>query len=354
LTSEQRDRTNQNAVLVVCGGNTCRSPLGAAMLRRFLADEGLPHIDVCSAGVAAPTGSYASQQARQVARELGLDLAGHLSQNVESIDWGRVPLVLTMTRAQAQTVRDVLDRAWRHRQAAPPMVMTLVEAARLGVEEEGDVQDPFGGSIQEYRRTADRIALLLQCAMPAIVNALTREDPSVGFENGAQDVRGGAGMTDTVFHNVAVGCDHGGYPLKVHVLSQLEEMGLPYIDVGTDSDESVDYPDFAARVAHLVATGRAGAGVLMCGSGIGMAIAANKVRGVRAAVCHDPYSARATRKDNDANILTMGARVTGPGLAREVVQVFLTTAFEAGGRHERRVNKITQLEDAGLLEEERR
>ena len=138
---------------------------------------------------------------------------------------------------------------------------------------------------------------------------------------------------------MALGADHGGFRLKEDVAALLREMGVTYQDFGTYSTESVDYPDYARAVAEQVAAGRFELGIICCGTGIGVAIAANKVPGVRAALCHDAYSARMAREHNDANVLTMGGRVIGPGLAGEIVRVFLGAQF-AGGRHARRLAKI--------------
>jgi ribose 5-phosphate isomerase B len=143
---------------------------------------------------------------------------------------------------------------------------------------------------------------------------------------------------------VAVGADHAGFALKEDLKGYLKEQGYEVLDVGTDALESVDYPDFAAAVAEAVAAGEVPWGLLICGTGIGMAIAANKVAGVRAACCGDPFSARMARAHNDANVLTMGGRVVGVGLAREILQAWLASAFE-GGRHARRTAKVRALEE---------
>lgn len=142
---------------------------------------------------------------------------------------------------------------------------------------------------------------------------------------------------------IAVGADHAGYRLKDLLLEQLTALGHAYEDFGTESASSVDYPDFAGRVARAVADGAADFGLLVCGTGTGMAIAANKVDGVRAAACTDAYSARMARAHNDANVLALGERIIGPGVAEDVVRVFFGTDFE-GGRHARRVDKIGALE----------
>ena len=142
---------------------------------------------------------------------------------------------------------------------------------------------------------------------------------------------------------VAVGSDHGGFALKKAVEDYLEKKGVRFVDYGCDGEASCDYPVFAKKVADAVASGECDTGLLFCGTGIGMSMAANKVRGIRAACCSDYFSAKYTRLHNDANILCLGARVVGAGLACELVDVFLSTPFE-GGRHSRRVSMITDLE----------
>jgi ribose 5-phosphate isomerase B len=142
---------------------------------------------------------------------------------------------------------------------------------------------------------------------------------------------------------LAIGADHGGVRLKEVVVRALEDRGIPFVDVGTNDHASVDYPDFAAKVASGVASGDYDRGILICGTGIGMSIAANKFFGVRAALCHDTYTARMARLHNDANILVLGERVTGPGVAEEIVEVWVDTPFE-GGRHTARVEKIHRQE----------
>ncbi|MEW6770914.1 MAG: ribose 5-phosphate isomerase B [Bacillota bacterium] len=142
---------------------------------------------------------------------------------------------------------------------------------------------------------------------------------------------------------VAVGSDHGGFRLKQEIIRVLEEEGVEFRDFGTFSLESCDYPEIALMVAEAVAGEEYHRGILICGTGIGVAIAANKVPGVRAALCHDTFSARMAREHNDTNILTLGERVIGPGLAAEIVRVWLKAEF-AGGRHEQRVKKIAAIE----------
>jgi len=142
---------------------------------------------------------------------------------------------------------------------------------------------------------------------------------------------------------LAIGSDHAGLVLKRELRRALDERQLVVEDFGTHTDDSVDYPDFAALVAQAVSRGDCALGVLVCGTGIGMSIAANKVRGVRAAVCTTEFEARMARAHNDANVLCLGSRVVGAGLATQIVEAFLDQRFE-GGRHERRVQKIRDAE----------
>ena len=142
---------------------------------------------------------------------------------------------------------------------------------------------------------------------------------------------------------VVIGSDHAGYPLKNAIRDTLTAEGYTVLDVGTDSPESCDYPVYAARVADAIVDGQAPIGILCCGTGIGMSMAANKIKGIRAACCSDIFSAKYTRIHNDANILCLGARVIGEGLAKELVHAFLENEF-AGGKHARRVAMITELE----------
>lgn len=139
---------------------------------------------------------------------------------------------------------------------------------------------------------------------------------------------------------IAIASDHGGFEFKKLILQHLEDRGIAYKDFGTDSPESCDYPDFAIPVAQAVAAGKYECGILICGTGIGMSIAANKVHGIRAAVCGDSFSARATREHNDANILCMGARVITEAKALEITDIFLDTPFSNDERHIRRISKI--------------
>jgi ribose 5-phosphate isomerase B len=142
---------------------------------------------------------------------------------------------------------------------------------------------------------------------------------------------------------IAIGNDHAGLGLKKEIAAFLEERRVPYRDFGTNSAESVDYPAYAIQVAQALLRGECEKGILICGTGIGISITANRLPGIRAALCHDVFSAKASRRHNDANILAMGGRVVGAGLAAEIVQAFLETEFSGEERH---LNRIRQMEDA--------
>jgi ribose 5-phosphate isomerase B len=143
---------------------------------------------------------------------------------------------------------------------------------------------------------------------------------------------------------IAIGCDHAGVELKKEILALLNNLQIQYVDYGTDSPESVDYPDFGEKVSEAVSSGKIAKGILICGTGIGMSIVANKFSRVRASLCNDLFTARMSRLHNDANILVIGGRVVGKDLAQEIVKTWVSTPFE-GDRHCRRLDKITKIEE---------
>ena len=141
---------------------------------------------------------------------------------------------------------------------------------------------------------------------------------------------------------IGIGSDHGGYELKESIKEYLNQLGVEFVDYGTNSLESVDYPDFGKKVADAVLEKQVDRGILICGTGIGISITANRIQGISCALCTDTFSARMSREHNNANILALGGRVVGTGLALDIVKIFLDTEFE-GGRHERRINKIDEI-----------
>jgi ribose 5-phosphate isomerase B len=162
-------------------------------------------------------------------------------------------------------------------------------------------------------------------------------------DNAAEPTRRQRSVGTLAFVRIAIGGDHAGYPLKQHLVAVLQGWGHAVTDLGTDSTEPVDYPPYCAAVARTVVTGAADVGVVLGGSGQGEQISANKVRGARAALCNDLYTARLARQHNNANVLSIGARIVAPELAEEIARIFLDTGFD-GGRHQRRIDEISRLE----------
>ncbi|MFP4200538.1 MAG: L-threonylcarbamoyladenylate synthase [Clostridia bacterium] len=322
LSFERRDLGRRRTVVFVCSGNTCRSPLAASVLRSTLENLGLLTL---SAGTAATWGLPASGGALTAAEESGYDLHGHRSRGLVDVPWEDVALVVGMTRRHA---RDVGDHLRRLGLDDPPPIVTMDDLVGIG-----DVPDPFLGPPEEYQEILDTF----EGKRAAITVAIAR------LLDGGKSILNGSDRKPTVFDTVSVACDHGGVMLKSTIKDTLWELGIEVEDLGTDSEESVDYPDFAVAGARAVAEGHADASILICGTGIGMAMTADKIPGIRAANCSEEYSATMARAHNDANVLTLGARVIGPGLAKRLVQAFCTTPFE-GGRHARRVDKISRLD----------
>jgi RpiB/LacA/LacB family sugar-phosphate isomerase len=146
---------------------------------------------------------------------------------------------------------------------------------------------------------------------------------------------------------IAIASDHAGFKLKQDLVKYLGELGHTVVDLGTNSEDPVDYPDYAAAIGHAVLEGVAERGVLVCGSGVGASVAANKLKGIRAGLCHDTYSAHQGVEHDDMNVLVLGARVIGPALARELAAAFVHATFSAEARHVRRLNKVKALEKQG-------
>lgn len=299
-----------NRVLLVCSGNTCRSPMAATLLPELWrkASPGWD-LQVSSAGTSTMPGLPASEHAAAAMRNRKLSLSAHRSRSINEQVLSDVDLVLTMTARHKEFILALYP-------GMTGRVYTLGEYAGLA----GDVPDPFGGTLAEYEETARRLERLLD----AVVARIKREGRSSGMK-------------------VAIGSDHGGLDLKEAVIATLKALNLAYEDLGTYDRNSCDYPDFAEKVGNAVAGGEFQQGILICGTGIGMSIAANKIPGVRAALCNEIFSAKMARAHNNANVLCLGARVVGPGVAQEIVTAYFTSGFE-GGRHARRVEKLGELD----------
>jgi ribose 5-phosphate isomerase B len=262
-----------------------------------------------SAGVFAPEGFPPSDEAIKVLKkDYGIDISSHRSKSLRERDLEEADLILTMSSSHKRTLTSQYP-------AYASKIYTIKEFVGL----EGDVEDPYGMPIEVYRETAKELSDLID----KVIEKLSKER--------------------MVNKMIALGSDHAGYALKEVIKKYLEEKGIPYKDFGTFSEESVDYPDYALKVAEAVASGECTEGILVCGTGIGMSITANKVPGIRAAHVEDVFSARAAKEHNNANILCMGGRVTGPGLAVMMVEEWMNATFQ-GGRHQKRIDKISEIE----------
>jgi ribose 5-phosphate isomerase B len=236
-----------------------------------------------------------------------------------------------------QMVRRVVYRTLGLPQSSRPVVVRplLTEADVHAVPVGGQLAVPQGALVTPLAR---QVALERRVSLVEAAKAGTAPAPSV-----AGAARTASSPAPAGKRIVAIGTDHGGYDLKEMLKGYLGELGYEVVDCGTDSTQSVDYPDFAFAVAQLVAQGRAWRGVIVDGAGIGSCMAANKVPGVRAAMCYDQATAFNSREHNDANVLTLGAGLIGPNLARQITKTWLETPF-GGGRHARRVDKIMDIE----------
>lgn len=305
-------------MLFVCTGNTCRSPMAAVLAQDYV-ERRQADLRILSAGISAFPNAPASPQAREIMLELGLDLSAHRAHFLTEELWQTADLILTMTQGQKKYIEELFSQAQSEKQDKK---VYLLKEYVLGAEKKEeanlDILDPFGQSPAIYRACATELSHYV----PQAVERFWREVFALP---------------------IALGADHGGFKLKEEIKNWLEEKNYKYQDYGTFSPESCDYPDLALAVAEAVASGECTKGIIICGTGIGVSIVANKVPGIRAALCHDTFSAKASREHNDANILTLGERVIGRGLALEIVETWLGASFR-GGRHQRRVDKIKALE----------
>jgi glycine hydroxymethyltransferase len=299
-------------VLFVCTGNVCRSPMAEGLLRHALRND--PDVRAVSAGLGALDGQPATEASVDVMAELGIDISRHSSQSL------RVPLVeqadfiFTMTRQQQDTIQAIYPIA-----AEKTFLLREFENAEVIGR---DIADPIGQPIEVYRRTRDQI----RAALPGIIEFM-RQTTKPAPEPLATPYR------------IAIAADHGGVEMKEALKEWLGQHGYPFSDFGTHSTEAVDYPDYAFLVAREVVAGNFDRGVLICKSGIGMSIAANRVGGARAAMVGNENWARLSREHNDANILVLSGLEIDNESAKSILEVWLKTKFE-GGRHERRVKKM--------------
>jgi glycine hydroxymethyltransferase len=300
-------------VLFVCTGNVCRSPMAEGIFRQAV--QGRGNYRVMSAGLGALEGQPPSAHALQAVKELGIDIANLRSRMLTPDLVQQADYIFGMTHSHVDTVMLLYPHA-------AEKTFLLREFDETLDTFEKDISDPIGGSYEIYLNCRDQIE-------QGIVSLLRFIEQSEGTGGGV------AGKSATV----AIGADHAGYELKESLKKFLAQRGLSVTDFGANSKESSDYPDFAQAVGQLVANRNAQFGILICTTGLGMSMAANKIAGVRAALVGDEQTAAVARQHNDANVLCLAAKATPPELAQRIVEAFLNTPF-AGGRHERRVLKM--------------
>jgi len=297
-------------IIFVCTGNSCRSPMAEGLLKKML--EGKNKVEVSSAGTAAFFGTAATKEAVEVMKEEGIDISQHKSHQLSLKDIDESDIIVVMGK---QHLRDVLSLVPEAK--GKTFLLKNFDDDEKSIDR--DLADPIGGSKDVYRQCLEEI----KRTMPNIVLEV---------------------LKDTRKSSVAIGADHGGFELKEKIREYLKKKGYQCVDFGCFDKNSVDYPDFGKSVAQAVAQKKYEKGILICTTGIGMSIVANKVNGIRAALCQDEFSAEMSRRHNDTNVLVMGAKMVEPGKVFKIIEVWFKTEFE-GGRHQRRVDKIIKTEE---------
>jgi len=304
-------RVGMKNVLFVCTGNTCRSPMAEGLARKAL--EGRTDWQIASAGIGAVNGQPPSPHAVTALRQLGIDISGHRSRMLTGQAVREADFIFALTRSHAEGI------LYFHPEAAEK-VFLLREFDSSADATDQDVADPIGGSLDAYLGCRDQIR---RGVLSALEFVMAQEESAL----------------DTA--DLVLGSDHAGFALKESLKPIIESLGLSFMDVGTFSNESTDYPDYAQAASEQILAGQARFGVLVCATGIGISIAANKIPGIRAALVCDEQAAALCRQHNDANVLCLGGRTTSPDQAARILQAFVQADFE-GGRHQRRINKLEQ------------
>lgn len=301
-------------ILFVCTGNICRSPMAEGLFRQAVKGRG--DYKVYSAGVGAVDGLPPSENAVRALRELGIDISQQRSRMLTADLLQRADYIFGMTHSHVDAIMLLYPQV-------AEKTFLLREFDETLDSFENDVPDPIGGSLEVYTNCRDQIEQGIASMMKFIDQTATRT----------------ADATEAPGNTIAIGADHGGLELKEILKHHLAKHGVSVTDFGTNSAESTDYPDYAQAVARSVAARQHELGVLVCTTGIGMSIAANKVPGARAALVWDEHSAEMSRRHNNANVLCLAGKGANPEEARRILDAFLNARFE-GGRHERRVNKM--------------
>ena len=317
---------NPKRILFVCTGNICRSPMAEGLMRH--ATKNRRDIEIASAGVATGYGQPPSENGIEALRQWKIDIAAIRSQPLsdELVEWATH--IFAMTRSHLDAILtffpEAANKTWLACEFTPEL------------QDFPEVPDPIGLGLHAYYQTRD----ILSKAVPSLLQFLDSTDMSTATT--PTHTPANPSTTD----RIALGADHGGVDVKTALRGFLRERGYSVHDVGTESAESVDYPDYAALVCQQVLAGEADFGVLICKTGIGMSISANRHKGIRAAVVTNANDARITRQHNNANVLCLGAVNVAPNAAPAIVEAFLSAEFE-GGRHARRVEKIENGADTG-------
>ncbi len=302
-------------ILFVCTGNVCRSPMAEGLLRHTTRGRG--DFRILSAGVGAIDGQPPSSHATRALRELGVDISGQRSRMLTADVVQQADYIFGMTHGHVDAITLLYP------QAAEKTFLLREFDDTLDIFEK-DISDPIGGSYEVYLACRDQI----EQGIASMLKFMEQTDRMTSKNQSQQR---------TV--KISIGSDHAGFQLKETIKGFLARNSSLVTDMGTNSQDSTDYPDFAQAVAEDVGTGRSDLGILVCSSGIGMSIAANKTPGVRAALILNEDMARLAREHNNANVLCLGQKFTSPEQATKIVEAFLQAHFE-GGRHERRVQKL--------------
>ena len=304
-----------HTILFICTGNICRSPMAEGLFEN-LVDQNKADLIVKSAGVGAQNGQPPSENAIRAMQDLNIDISPQRSLMMTAELASEADMIIGMTHGHIEMV----NLMFPHAAEKTFLLREFDDSLPL---HEREIPDPVGGSYETYCQCRDQI----REGIDSLLKSIQKNNGLI------------PGSTQPVVE-LALGADHAGYGLKKVLGHYLGEKGISYADFGCDSEDKADYPDFAREVAQTVAGGQSRLGLLICHTGVGMSMSANKVPGIRAALVQDEETARLTRQHNNANILCLGAAATDEALAKRILDAFIETRFEDGGRHERRVNKM--------------
>jgi RpiB/LacA/LacB family sugar-phosphate isomerase len=301
-------------ILFVCTGNVCRSPMAEGLFQHAI--RGRKDFQARSAGVGALEGQPPSAYAVRALRELGVDISNARSRMLTRELVEEADYIFGMTHSHVDSINALFPQAVEK-------TFLLREFDETLDDFEKDIGDPIGGSYETYAYCRDQI----EQGILSMLNFIEQTAPAPEAAGATPESR------------IALGSDHAGFALKEHLKAHLQAAGVSLVDLGTHSEETCDYTEFGHKVGEQVASRKSELGLLICSTGVGISISANKIPGVRAALVSDESTAALSRLHNNANVLCLGAKNTPPELAVKILDLFLSTSFE-GGRHERRVNTM--------------